>query len=547
MGNNRSNVFTLVFLGIVVWLFSSSCLKGNFDFKKLSKSYWKPDLAIPLVNSSMSLKNILTLSNSNNNIQVDANNFITLVYKGNLFSMRADEVVAIPDQPFSFNFSLPNTAVSAFNLLPDSSSYTLNPAISNTFNFNSGSSDSYIDSLHLKSCLLVLNLTSAFQHPSEVTIQIPDAKKNGNSFSTIVNLPAAGSNPVTQNANFDLSGYTINMHSGGLPNTLKVVYGLKLTKGNTAITSGHNNMDIIMSMSNITFSRLYGSIGQKLVAPDTDTIQVLLFNNSLSSGSFSLVNASMAINISNSFGVPIRANFEKLQGYSPNSQTPIIPITSPIFNNPLPINTPQQIGQSANSSILLTSSNSNILDALGNMPKYLIYKVDALSNPPPPSVQMQNFIQDSSRFKLDVDINLPLEGKLKDLLFQDTIQFKFIDVDELESLGLKLFFNNGFPIETKVQVYFADDSGQVLDSLLQDPVVLASGNVGADGRVTSPTIKVSEINYPEEKIQRLKQVRKIYVRAAASTYDNGNKNVKIYSDYRLDLKISGRAKLRFKF
>ena len=146
-----------------------------------------------------------------------------------------------------------------------------------------------------------------------------------------------------------------------------------------------------------------------------------------------------------------------------------------------------------------------------------------------------------------MDFKDNLEGSLKNFVFQDTILFKFQEVEELQSLGLKLFFKNGFPIETKVQVYFADSLGYVLDSLLQDNVILASAQIGSNGRVTSSTEKNTEIIYPEEKILRLKKVRKIYVKGVTTTVEGGNKNVKIYSDYKLDLKIAGRAKLKFKF
>jgi hypothetical protein len=212
----------------------------------------------------------------------------------------------------------------------------------------------------------------------------------------------------------------------------------------------------------------------------------------------------------------------------------------------LPISTPPQIGQSASTSLLLNSSNSNINNVLSNLPRFLIYKIEALSNPPPPATAMQNFIEDSSRFKVDVDISLPLEGRVNQLIFQDTIPFKFQDVDELQSLGLKVFLKNGFPIETKVQVYFADSLDNVLDSVLQDNILLASALVGSNGRVTTSTEKTTEILYPEEKILRLKRVRKMYVKASTSTFQNGSQNVKIYSDYRLDVKIAGRAKLKFK-
>jgi hypothetical protein len=544
MKKNR-NVLLILYGTLIIGLFGA-CLKGNFKLKKIAGSFWEPDVAVPLINSSMTLSNILKLSTANNNFSIASDNFVTLVYRGNLFSLRADEAFKIPDQPISTSYTFPNALIPVFDALNLQDTFQINPPITTTFDFNSGSTDSYIDSLTIKNCLLALNLVSTFQQQLFVTINIPNARKNGVPFSQVVEVPPAGSSNITRSVNFNLAGYKISLNQNGVPNKLKMIFGFKFIKTNSTILPNHNSMAIVMNLADISFKNLFGSIGQKLLAPDTDTIPITLFNNSLAGGGISLVNASLGINISNALGIPIRATFQKLQGYNPLSLTPIVNVVSPLFNNPLPISTPSQLGQSASSSLLLNISNSNIDDVLTNLPRYLIYKIDALSNPPAPAVQMQNFIEDSSRFKVDVDINIPFEGTLKNLIFQDTISFKFQEVDELQSLGLKLFFKNGFPIETKVQVYFADSLGYVLDSLLQDDVVLASALVGSNGRVTTATEKNSEILYPEAKILSLKKVRKIYVKGSTNTVDGGTKNVKIYSDYRLDLKISGRAKLKFK-
>lgn len=543
----KKNRTTLLFAsGIVVISLLGSCLKGNFKLKKLADSFWEPDVAVPLVNSSMTLNNILKLSNANNNFSIGSDNFVTLVYRGNLFSLRADEVLKIPDQPLNTSFTFPGTALNAFDLMTMQDTFQVTPPLTTNFDFNSGSADSFIDSLYIKNCLFAINLISTFQHQLLLTINIPDAKKNGISFSQTVEVPPAGNSNITRSVNFNMANYVVKLNQNGTPNKLKMTFSFKLIKTTSTILPGHNSMAIVMSLSDIAFKNLFGSIGQKLLAPNTDTIPITLFNNGIAGGGISVTNASLDIRISNAFGIPIRATFQKFQGYNPLSITPIINIVSPLFINPLPISTPSQIGQSASSSLSLNSSNSNINNVLTYLPHYLIYKIDALSNPPPPYPVMQNFIEDSSRFKVDVDINLPLEGTLKNLVFQDTIMFKFQEVEELQSLNLKLFFKNGFPIETKVQVYFADTMGYVLDSLLQDDIILASGIVGNNGRVTTASEKTTEINYPEQKILNLKKVRKIYVKGTTSTFQNGSKNVKIYSDYRLDLKISGRAKLKFK-
>jgi hypothetical protein len=536
----------LFFSGLLVISLLGSCLKGNFKLKKMAGSFWEPDIAVPLVNSSMTLKNILKLSSANNNFSIASDNFVTLVYRGNLFSLRADEAFKIPDQPINTNYTFPSASLPGFNAINLQDTFQVNPPFTTTFDFNTGSPDSFIDSFTVKNCLFAINLISTFQQQMFITINIPDAKKNGVPFSQVVEVPPAGTSNITRSVNFNLADYRIKLHQNGLPNKLKMIFGIKLIKTNNSILPGHNSIAMVMSLSDIAFKNLFGSIGQKWLAPNTDTIPITLFNNGIAGGGISVVNASLDIKFANAFGIPIRATFQKLQGYNPLSLTPIINFASTLLNNPLPISTPQQLGQLANSSLLLNSSNSNISNVLTKLPRFLIYKLDALSNPPPPFPLMQNFIEDSSRFKVDVDINLPLEGTLKDIVFQDTIMFKFQEVEELQSLDLKLFFKNGFPIETKVQVYFADTMGYVIDSLLKDDIILASALVGSNGRVTSATEKNTEINYPEEKILRLKKVRKIYVKGTTSTFQSGSKNVKIYSDYRLDLKIAGRAKLKFK-
>jgi hypothetical protein len=390
-----------------------------------------------------------------------------------------------------------------------------------------------------------MNLISGFSHQLLVTISIPGAIKNNLPFKQVIDIPAASSSTISRNVNFSLAGYRINLNDNGNPNKLKINFGLKIIKVNASIQPGQDNLDLVMSLSNITFKTLHGSIGTQSLSPKVDTIPITLFNNSLLGGAIAFQNASLGIIITNAFGVPISGSFQQLKGYNPTSSTPIINFIPTNLPVPIPVTIPipPQLGQSATSSLMLNSTNSNLNAVLANLPRSLIYQINATSNPQNP--QIQNFIQDSSRFKVDLDISIPLEGSLKNLVFQDTILFKFKDVNELQSLGLKLFLKNGFPIETNVQVYFADSLGSVLDSLLQDKLLLAAAPVGSNGRVSSSTEKNTEIDYPQEKIERLGKVRKIYVKALTNTFDNGNRNVKIYSDYRIDLKIAGRAKLKF--
>lgn len=528
---------------------SSSCLKGNFKFSKIAGSFWEPDVAIPLINSNLSLNEILTVSNANGNFSVGADNLITLIYRGNLFSLMAKDFIQIPNQLFSNQASIGNTTViNAFNSASTPFQFTF-PAIATSLNFNPGTGAQTIDSLKLKNGLLSINIKSYYPQQTEFKITIPNARKNGIVFSQTLSIPPATvPNYSAQNFSFDLSEYKISLIENGQPNKLKLEFTPKLIKtSNEPITSANDKIEYSLNFANLAFEYIYGNIGYQLLAPNKDTVAISIFNNVLS-GSINLPDADMEINISNSFGVPIKATFEELSGLNPNATIPFFPFSGPGVTQDRAINAPTFLGDIAFTTFTLDNNNSNVLSVFGqNTPKYVIYKLKAESNPPPQPAQIQNFMADTSRFKVDMKINMPLSGSIGKIIFQDTIQFRFQEVNELQSLSLITYFRNGFPLEANVQVYFADSLGLVIDSLMQNNQILMSGApVDAAGRVTGPTENTTEINYPAAKIANLSKVRKVYVKATTSTYNNGNTLVKIYGDYRLEVKISGRAKLKFR-
>jgi hypothetical protein len=546
----KKYIIPSIFLLIIA--ISSSCLKGNFKLSKIAGSFWEPDVAIPLINSNLSLNEILTVSNANGNFSVGADNLITLVYKGNLFSLMAKDFIQIPNQLLANQASIGNTAlINGFNSATVPFQFTF-PAVATTLNFNPGTGAQTIDSLKLRNGLLSINLKSYYPQQTEFKITIPNARKNGNVFSQTLSIPpATAPNYSAQNFSFDLSEYKISLIENGLPNKLKVEFETKLIKtSNEPIANTNDKIEYSLNFANLAFQYLYGNIGYQLLAPNKDTVAISIFNNVLS-GSINLPDAVLKIKINNSFGVPIRAQFEELTGLNPNAITPIYPFSGPGVTQVLDIHKPTFLGGTDTTNFVLDHSNSNVLDVFGqNTPKYVIYKLKAESNPPPQPMPITNFMADTSRFKVDMEINMPLSGRIGKIIFQDTIQFRFQEVNELQSLSLITYFKNGFPLEANVQVYFADSLGLVIDSLMQNNQILMPGApVNIAGRVTGPTENTTEINYPAAKIANLSKVRKVYVKAttATSTYQNNpNTIVKIYGDYRLEVKISGRAKLKFK-
>jgi hypothetical protein len=147
-----------------------------------------------------------------------------------------------------------------------------------------------------------------------------------------------------------------------------------------------------------------------------------------------------------------------------------------------------------------------------------------------------------------MEINLPLEGRVNGLVFQDTIPFTFRDVQELRELELRTFITNGFPIDVKMNVYFADANNSIIAKLYEtdaEPIIVAA-STDASGKSVTPGYDETSTVVPFSLISKLGNVSKIFVKAVTATTDAASgKNIKLYSDYRIDVKISGRAKLSF--
>lgn len=104
---------------LTVILSFQSCVKEKIDVTKSGNSSINPQYAGALVYSSLTLADIMKKTNNNGQIVADSTGFLTLVYKGNLFSLPAAQLATIPAQsPVSGNYALSNADVTAINILP---------------------------------------------------------------------------------------------------------------------------------------------------------------------------------------------------------------------------------------------------------------------------------------------------------------------------------------------------------------------------------------------------------------------------------------------
>lgn len=521
-----------------VCIFLGSCLKDDFDFSKLGKSEWNPEFAIPIINTSLKLSDLLvrTTDEQKDYFKVDADNFITLIYNsGDIFSVTAKDVLTLPNQSFSQTISpgvtLPQLSTGDSASFQDSQ---LTP-------FNSGSGNK-LDSLYLKKAVFTLDLSSSFSHSVEIKITLPSAKKNGKSFTKTIAINYTGSTPVIKHQAIDLSGYKLDLSNGGTTtNEFMVEYDLKL-KGSGMPVNSSDELTITCNIDQIEFGTIFGILELEPFKTKTDSIELTIFKSANEAGTFSLVSPKIGIYFNNSFGLPLSISFPVLKGVNTVSGNDYDLSNYPDINLPNPFELkPSQIGQVSTDSIVI--KNQAIVDFINDKPRFFIYQLGAAS-----TTGAKVFVLDTSRITVNVDIELPLHGRADIFTVQDTVSADFESIDEVSELMLRVRIRNGFPIDVFTQIYLTDSNFVRLDSLIQDnDAILPAATVGSDDRVITYTEKTTDIVLTPTKIANLTKAKHMIVKGKISTFDDGTKNVKIYADYALDVKAGIMIKGRVKF
>jgi hypothetical protein len=120
------------------------------------------------------------------------------------------------------------------------------------------------------------------------------------------------------------------------------------------------------------------------------------------------------------------------------------------------------------------------------------------------------------------------------------------DLDKIKAITFISIINNDFPTETKVQVYFADESMGIIDSLFSDgPYSLPPPDLDNEGIPLDHPLDIIVTPVSQNLIENIADIRHIimygYVRTLRPDIDIS----KFYSYYLLSVHIAVRIELEF--
>lgn len=528
---------------ILIALSWFSCTDDYFEFDKIKSDNWRPELAFPLVNSTLTLEDIIIKNDSNETIQEDPNTgILEIIYEGRVFSANGALAVNIPTQSIQEGFELPASIPS------NNSGGTLTQTFKTDFEFDNQGSDLEIDSLFLKQGVLAMQIENDFEHNVEVEITFPTFRNaSGNPLTLLYNLPAApnSSSFSMRSSSQSLTNYTLNMTEdrNGSPDINTFPAEVKVTFNLTPNVGSNSNDQIRINgnINNLDFKNFWGYIGKTNLNLDEDTIKINLFRN-FRNGTFFLSNPLLDINVTNSFGTPIEFNFQRLFARNVDKNPNRIGINIP--TNPISLNYPTTFGSEVTSS-QLDNANSNIDSVVSFLVKEIIYKSEAELNPNGKTTT-RNFLTDTSKIGLDVYLRLPFEGRASGFRLIDTLDFNFENSENIEEGLVRVKMENGFPIDAEVQVIFLDENFLPIDSLYADgqEELVVSSITDINGKTIQNSKKITDVTISRERLEKLSDGKFAIVRAVLQSEDAlQQNNVKFFDNYRLSINLGIKAKI----
>ncbi|MCB0396863.1 MAG: hypothetical protein KDD36_09430 [Flavobacteriales bacterium] len=518
-----------------------SCTEGYLDVQNLEPLEWNPHLAVPLVNSNLSLADVISTVNADDIITQDSTGFLTIAYAGALSSIQAGQLIPLQDQYLAESFVMTGPDISA---LLGTGTFSISKSTTYSYTVKN---DEELDSIILKSSKLKIQIASDFQHNANIVIDIPKLTYKGVSFHKTIPVQYQGSVPIVTLRDYDLANYKLDLSRGGSAfNEFEIGFSLNIVNSGNPISAG-DQAAINISFIDNQFSAIYGYVGQRTMNFDQDSVKLDMFANSID-GTLWFDDPEINLNIHNSYGAEISGTFNILEAYHRDKGT--LPITGSGIPNPLVINYPKanEVGESKITTLNINKSTTNIRDIISFVPQYIIHQIDANVNPSGKNVY--NFVLDTSTVDVDFEIILPLHGTATGFSLIDTIPFNVDNISadgsaEIEQLLFKLVTNNGFPVDVGVQIYFMDSLYKTLDSLINPyENIMTSGVVDASGKVVSSTPTLKYISFGTERINSLFDASYIKIRANLGTYNNGSDPVKFYADNNLGIEMGAQVKLK---
>lgn len=506
---NLNTIFLSLFLLLVFVV--QSCSDFN-DLNKIERAEEEIELAIPLINTEFVVSDFTGEDGPDNvRIRIDEEDRVTIIYNGDVVRQPASAIFT--PVPF-FEIPLLDTAFTV--PVPFATDQRVDFAIFGNTN-------------------LTVRFTSEFTEDVDVTVTIPQLSKDGEIFKMDLTIPYNGTSPVNFISDpFPLQDWVLM----GEDNIITINYNARLSDGSRLLLPGaFVNFDIV------TFDYIEGYFGSEIFDIQGDFIAIGVLDNWVSGG-LEFEDPKVKIFVENAFGFPVRSIFKKMQVVTTTGE--MLDMESDIIEDNVDFAYPalDEVGEVKITEFSFHKDNSNIVDLFKEKVRRVTYDIDAGANPDMDE-EVTGFVSKESYFLVNVDVELPLEGSVNNLVLQDTVDLDLEDLEDVTSAEFKTVIANDFPADVTLQSYFYDEDDNLLDSLFQERLLLPAAVVDpATGKTLPAEEVISYEEFVEGRFEQLKKGKKVLVNVKINTQQASNGPLWIYNDYGIRFKIGAKVKTK---
>ena len=471
------------------------------------------EIAIPLINSRISVTKIAGVSKGNTAIIVSPGGKISVLYKNN--NVLSKTVASVfPPFPGLFPYILNDTLTRV--KLPVDPNQLVKKAI-------------------FKDTKIIFYFESKETSDVRVTMRIPELTKNNIVFEREFILKYSNMSPMKlQTDQISVDGWTYKSET----NTMTFQYGAKLLSGKRIILD-----NAFMNFDILKFSYIEGYLGYFSFPLDGNIIDVGLFNQ-WQSGSFDFTDPKITISLDNTFGIPVRSKINKFELTSVTGKT--LNLESSFVDSGIDYAYPgfNEIDMIKTTHFEFNKNNSNIQDIFNEKTKTLSYDINALVNPLQDTT-IKGYVTDNSYFVVRVAVEVPLQGSVNQVIVADTLDINLDDFKKVKAAEFKTNISNDFPMDIKVQAYFLDENNKSILSLFKDDgLLIPAAPLNSNGTTSPGVIRSEIIDFDSVRFDKVRQSKRLAVVGQINTTGSDMKNpVWIYDNYGINLQVGAKLKL----
>lgn len=386
------------------------------------------------------------------------------------------------------------------------------------------------------------NLSYKIQKPSaflgKMIVSIPKAFRNGTPVSNQIDM---GIGPNV-NGNISFTNTRVDLGSDLVQPFNKMPYSLSVSTTGMIDFNSTDVLKVDFQLLNPVINYVKGYFGQptQTFVPDSIDLGIADILSHLT-GSFLVSSPLIRINYSNSFAIPFLLTFDATGKKGTNKVN--------LARAPILINSPvDTITRNVTGSFTVDKTNSALPALISVLPEVIRFSGSAKMNPsvdPLGAHPMNNYVYGDSRFIIDsLEVEVPLEFRINNLQFADTVDNFLknsggssntsVKVENFKLLRVNLDIKNGFPLGLSVKMILYDSVKKKDKSTVDVTGILGPAPAGNDGRATGFTETKTTIELTKDFFSSIDAADKVIFQFTLNTTDNTTKDVKFYSDYRID-------------